>query len=99
MEKTPFDALMARFNNNPDAVRAELEANTVYPMMRAVKVLEKMQNNLNGWMLEDWFGKQIGSHLWDKFANVHRRNALNFTNSLTAEYRLFIIHKALETWR
>ncbi|URC22397.1 hypothetical protein SUSUWATARI_00160 [Serratia phage vB_SmaM-Susuwatari] len=99
MTKTPFDELMASFNNNPDAVRAELEANTVYPMMRAVRVLEKLQNHLSWAMLVDWFGEPLGHHLWDKFINGHGRNVLNFTNSLTAEYRLFILFKALETWR
>lgn len=48
---------------------------------------------MSGYDLEDWFGEQLGKHLWEKFTMEHNRNVLSWFNKLTNEYRFFITTK------
>lgn len=90
---TPFESWKASFEADPEAFRAQQREEKIFAFDKAVIRLQKLQNNMSGWDLEDWFGEQLGKHLWDKFVNEHNRNVLSWFNKLTNEYRFFITTK------
>lgn len=90
---TPFESWKASFEADPEAFRAQQREEKIFTFDKAVIRLQKLQNNMSGWDLEDWFGEQLGKHLWDKFVNEHNRNVLSWFNKLTNEYRFFITTK------
>lgn len=90
---TPFESWKASFEADPEAFRAQQREEKIFTFDKAVIRLQKLQNNMSGWDLEDWFGEQLGKHLWGKFVNEHNRNVLSWFNKLTNEYRFFITTK------
>lgn len=93
---TLYETFVSDYQVSPDSVRESLTQRGVYDFQRTAETLRKAQNNLNGWMLDEWFGEQLGRHLWQKFNNDSQRNMLHFFNTLTSEYRFFMIVKFME---
>ena len=90
---TPFESWKASFEADPEAFRAQQREEKIFTFDKAVIRLQKLQNSMSGCDLEDWFGEQLGKHMWDKFVNEHNRNVLSWFNKLTNEYRFFITTK------
>ena len=90
---TQFDKWKASFEADPEAFRAQQQSEKIFIFDKAVIRLQKLQNSMSGWDLEDWFGEQLGKHLWEKFIHEHNRNVLSWFNKLTNEYRFFITTK------
>lgn len=90
---TQFEDWKIDFERNPEAFRQRQQDERIFIFDKAVIRLQKLQNNMSGWDLEDWFGEQLGKHLWEKFVNEHNRNVLSWFNKLTNEYRFFITTK------
>lgn len=98
-DKTPCELLMERFKSQPDAVRDELKHAGAYDASKHILIMEKLQNHLSGYLMVEWFGEQLGNHLWEKFAVHHKRNILSWLSKLTSEYRFFVILKAIERFK
>lgn len=88
-----FDSWKARFEQDPEEFREQQKSEKIFIFDKAVIRLQKLQNSMSGWDLEDWFGEQLGKHLWEKFVTEHNRNILSWFNKLTNEYRFFITTK------
>lgn len=88
---TEYEKWKDWFEHNPERFREQQKEEKVFMLDKAVKSLQKLQNHMSGFMLEDWFGEQLGNHLWEKFVNEHNRNVLSWFNKLTNEYRFFIV--------
>lgn len=88
-----FDSWKARFEQDPEVFREQQKSEKIFIFNKAVIRLQKLQNSMSGYDLEDWFGEQLGKHLWDKFVTEHNRNVLSWFNKLTNEYRFFITTK------
>lgn len=88
-----FDSWKARFEQDPEGFREQQKSEKIFIFDKAVIRLQKLQNNMSGWDLEDWFGEQLGRHIWLKFVDEHNRNVLSWFNKLTNEYRFFIVTK------
>lgn len=91
--QTPYEIFVNMFNTDPEQFREIRKTNGDYDFNIVVKGLVKLQNSMNGWQLEDWFGKELGGHLWQKFLDSNR-NLLNWFTSLTDEYKFFIVVQA-----
>lgn len=87
---TQFEYWKASFKANQEAFREQQKTDKIFMFDKAVIRLQKLQNNMSYWVLEEWFGEQLGKHLWDKFIEEHDRNLLIWFNKLTNEYRFFI---------
>lgn len=90
---TPFEKWKEEFESDPEVFRAQQREEKIFMFDKAVIRLQKLQNSMSCWDLEDWFGGQLGNHLWNKFINEHNRNILSWFNKLTNEYRFFITTK------
>jgi hypothetical protein len=88
-----FDKWKESFDRDPEAFREQQKSEKIFIFDKAVIRLQKLQNHMSGYDLEDWFGEQLGKHLWEKFAIEHNRNVLSWFNKLTNEYRFFITTK------
>lgn len=88
-----FEDWKREFERNPEAFREQQKEERIFLFDKAVIRLQKLQNSMSGWDLEDWFGEQLGKHLWEKFITEHNRNILNWFNKLTNEYRFFMTTK------
>lgn len=88
-----FEDWKREFERNPEAFRERQKEERIFLFDKAVIRLQKLQNSMSGWDLEDWFGEQLGKHLWEKFINEHNRNILSWFNKLTNEYRFFMTTK------
>ena len=88
-----FEKWKEWFERSPEEFRANQQAEKIFIFDKAVIRLQKLQNSMSGYDLEDWFGEQLGKHLWDKFVTEHNRNVLSWFNKLTNEYRFFITTK------
>ena len=88
-----FEGWKALFEQDPEAFREQQKSEKIFIFDKAVIRLQKLQNSMSGYDLEDWFGEQLGKHLWEKFVTEHNRNVLSWFNKLTNEYRFFITTK------
>ena len=88
---TPFESWKASFEADPEAFREQQKNERVFMFDKAVKALNKLQNNMSYYTLTDWFGEQLGGHLWEKFVLEDNRNLLNWFNKLFNEYRFYIV--------
>lgn len=93
---TKFEKWKEEFEENPEQFRSNQRESLVFNLDKAVIALQKLQNKMSCWDLEDLFGGQLGNHLWNKFINEHNRNILSWFNKLTNEYRFFIVTKLNE---
>lgn len=88
-----FEKWKAEFERDPEAFREQQKSEKIFIFDKAVIRLQKLQNNMSQFWLVDWFGEQLGNHLWEKFIHEHNRNVLSWFNKLTNEYRFFITTK------
>lgn len=59
-----FEGWKASFEADPEAFRAQQQSEKIFIFDKAVIRLQKLQNSMSGYDLEDWFGEQLGKHLW-----------------------------------
>lgn len=91
MELTGYEKWKSEFHHDQAGFREKQKEEQIFQFDKVVIKLQKLQNHMNCWDLEDLFGEQIGRHLWQKFVKEHNRNILSWFNKLTNEYRFFII--------
>lgn len=89
---TKYESLMAQFKEDPEAFRKAQAEEQMHFFSKTVMRLQKLQHHMSQQTLVDWFGTQLGEHLWEKFVVGHRRNLLSFLSKLTDEYRYCILH-------
>lgn len=90
---TKFEDFAASFKRNPESFRAQMQESQTYDFVKQVKKMQKVQNNLSGFIMVDLFGEQLGMHLWEKFAIEANRNLLRFLNLLGTEEHFFLMHE------
>lgn len=89
---TAYEMFMKSFQDNPEAFREKQKELDAFAFSRVVMSLQRLQHHLSGYIMVDWFGEQLGNHLWEKFVIQHNRNLLSWLSKITSEYRYFVLH-------
>lgn len=90
---TEFESWNKDFERDPEGFRTRQKDERIFIFDKAVKRMQMLQQHMSYYTLTDWFGDQLGEHLWNKFITEHSRNVLSWFNKLTNEYRFFITTK------
>lgn len=90
---TGFESFKAAAEEDMTAYREKESTKAAFDLAKTAEMLEQLQNKMSGYTLIHLFGEELGSHLWGKFVSGHGRNVISWLNSLTKEYRFFILHQ------
>lgn len=90
---TEFESFKAAAGEDMAAYREKESTKAAFELAKTVEMLEQLQNKMSGYTLVRLFGDDLGLHLWEKFVNNHNRNVVSWLNSLTKEYRFYILHQ------
>jgi len=89
---TEFESFKAAAGEDMTAYREKESTKAAFELAKTAELLEQLQNKMSGHTLIHMFGEQLGLHLWEKFIG-QGRNVLSWMNSLTKEYRFYILHQ------
>lgn len=90
---TEFEKFKASAEADMTAYREKPSTQAAFDLAKTTELLEQLQNKMSGYTLIHMFGEDLGSHLWGKFVSGHGRNVISWLNSLTKEYRFYILHQ------
>ena len=90
---TEFEKFKAAAGEDITAYREKETTRHAFELAKTVEMMEQLQIKMSGYTLIHMFGEQLGLHLWEKFTSGHNRNVISWLNSLTKEYRFYILHQ------
>jgi hypothetical protein len=87
-EKFKFDANKLGI----DDYRRKIEGNGGFDYNNQVKELIRLENNINGRLLQYLFGEQLGEHYMREFVKVNK-NLLTLFSKMDNEAQFFMLHE------